>query len=412
MNALRHEFEFNHKSIVQYKNQFKMALAHHFTLSGSFLSLKENENFNKKYGLHCNWFYVNLYSRQRMLRQFQKQQHYDNSEKDCMDLEKACQSSQDLDKMMQFVFAKKEQVPFICQLLAVIEMLLSQCHKKSLSSTTTTIKTNEEDYELQESNLMEVYLAQAPKFKSILDQLFLYIRSAPKGDIIQFVHKLNLFTMKCISKTINQVLVDNNVSSSSCCSQDVVDEMSNVSFFFDKCIVFMDRVESKQLEWDLREWMIEKVHGILLNKNDDDNDDDEGGIGKRSNPLMSIVLLHNDSMSESFASSLHTKPRSDLASAITNPLIQEIDYDNNAFGEYALDMKTALSVFDSRLIQVGEWFRQFFEERFSDMESESNYNLVHRFGFCVYQLMICGIVIKSRRSDSVFEKAVLVWASG
>jgi hypothetical protein len=177
------------------------------------------------------------------------------------------------------------------------------------------------------------------------------------------------------------------------------EKIMDISFFFDQSVVLIDKVSEDGIEWDLREWMVEELCKILCG---------QSFQGHNKTELSSIVFLGNNEQTMSCTSSIHTQPRRDLALAITR---SDANRGNNG-DEFTCDVKIAFSVFDSRLIPAEEWFRRFTESLPSEKKKGvDTADLVHRFAFCLYQLMFCGLVIRSSRNENVFEKTALVWAS-
>jgi transposase len=67
---------------------------------------------------------------------------------------------------------------------------------------------------------------------------------------------------------------------------------------------------------------------------------------------------------------------------------------------------------DNRIISLNDWFENFTERILTyTNRSATTKELFQRFAFSLYQLMYCGFIIRSRRKQDAFEKAVMVWAA-
>lgn len=342
---------------------------------GTFLALMGNKAFMDMFGQNLNWFCVDSDSRKRILVNIHAQGDM-NSNQEAL----VCRNSCEFNTIMQSVFNERNLDSFLCNLLRVARLHI--CSKqvehddKHVGNRSTSIHN---------INVIEAYMLKGDQFTWLLEKTFSFIRKASRDEIMILFGKF-IKVSKDYSSRINGECGD-NVDDTDFSS----DKMAEISSFFGQVVVLVDRI-SNDNEWDLREWIVQEFCNIICYSG--------------NAPLFSVVFFGNNERTESFTSSLNTRPRRDLASAISNPNC------DNLMDEFMIDAKVAFNVFDSRLIPVEEWFRRFNQCRTTDKkEKVITGDLLQRFAFCVYQFMICGLVVRSRRNENVFEKAALVWAT-
>ena len=121
---------------------------------------------------------------------------------------------------------------------------------------------------------------------------------------------------------------------------------------------------------------------------------------KRSNTIIS---------GSSLLQSILAQPRRHVALGI----YEKCSPDSSSIGN---DVRAAISVLNSRIIDVITWFSLFINEIHQGDSTlrrfpESHSAMHQRFSFTVYQLIHMGMISKSRRSDDIYEKQAIVWVS-
>jgi len=102
--------------------------------------------------------------------------------------------------------------------------------------------------------------------------------------------------------------------------------------------------------------------------------------------------------------SLQIQPRHLISSAINKCTFVILSTPASRFIDHVADTNIAISVFSCQLIVFDEWFHQFASK------VSRKTDLCERFTFAIYQLILCGFIVRSRRQKHVFEKASSVWS--
>lgn len=410
------EFNYNHGSFVSFMNQFKVVLAHHFTmpgkflsitlkvngqcmnanimmtytilintlLKGSFLALLGNESFMDKFKNHITWFLVDPNSRKRIMVKLQKEDTVIGKKQDVG----TC-TSHDLVRLMQTVFEERSMISLICNMLTAAQVFLRS--SKVSASSDKPCSNRPTSLEMKQHVLMTgAYFTQSEQYKLLIEKLFEFIRNAPKQEITKLFDIFIQVANDHLS-SLNDCQINRDIQPKECDGNITSEKMIHIVSFFDSTIIFLDQVPNDML-WDLREWIVEEICSLLSYRT--------------TAPLSGATYYGRLDRIKAFATSISTRPRHDLASALGNP-------DNDEADDLILDMQVAFNVFDSRVIQIEEWFRRFTERRILDSKEkrDSKAGMLQSFAFCVYQLILCGLVVRSRRVENGFEKAALVWAS-
>ena len=341
-----------------------------------------------KYGSHLTWFCVDSSSRKHMIiKSLQEPQNTTKSKQQHQ--QELCENSSDLRKMVENVFAERNMISFLSKLLSIAHVEFSSDDSLKHSDKQGE-KRSSFSYRNKYFNIVEALLVKSGEYKTLLEEIFDYCRKAPKEKIIKLFEKFNEVTNDHLFKVQNELEGGDDDDSV------ISKKMMKISSFFDQSIILINRV-TDDFEWDLREWLVGQLYVIFC--------DEQFQQGDKEIPFSSAVLFGNSKRTGSFISSLRTVPRRSLASAIVNPNI-----DSSKADRFILDTKVAFSTFDSRLIAIEEWFKRFHEHCTID-EQVAKTDLVHRFAFCVYQFMLCGLITRSRHNETVFEKTALVWAT-
>lgn len=331
----------------------------------------DDKEFMKKFDKHLTWFMVDYHSRKRITSKMQDRSLLrDDSGQHLTRYE----NSKEMVDSINIIFGQRFLVSLIANILSVVhEHLLFNNKGRSM-------------FQDKHVNMIEAFLTKSNHYRQVLEKLFDFIRSSSIQDVILFLSKL----IEVSQEHIRRIDIDIKQSS---ITKDVTDVLS----FLQSSIILFDKV-TKDFEWDLREWTVEELSKIFSYQN-------TNGVGGPIQPVSHSVFYGSNERVEYFASSLCTMPRHDIATAIGNPDVDNVD-------RLSLDLKVTFNAFDSRVIEVEEWFRRFIENHTGKgIEEESTSNQLQRFAFCVYQLILCGLVVRSRRSENVFEKAALVWAT-
>jgi len=169
-----------------------------------------------------------------------------------------------------------------------------------------------------------------------------------------------------------------------------------------ECIILIDAIDdaSEDMDQQLREYFVSKFDRIFRRISSDWN----------MTPLSSFSALRRNVSpgGTSFEASLNAEPRRCVAAAITN---RSNTVTSSVAGYELEDAAKVFDIMDCRIIETSEWFM-----RFSTLVSEASYScqgivLLQRFAFAVYQLVHCGLVVRSRRREDAFEKVAMVWCS-
>ena len=240
-------------------------------------------------------------------------------------------------------------------------------------------------------------MMKSEKYRTFMERMFRFIRKATKQEIIDLLGKYIQVTQFNI-ETYKQLEIVDGISIRESKRNTVHEKIMKMSSFFHQAVVLIDGVASDNdddIEHDLREWIVEELYPILCQHSFQNND---------AVPLYHATVIGNDDRIISYFSSIGTKPRHELTTSIANPE----DRDDSIY-RFTIDMKMVFTAFNSRVIQLEEWFQRFVDAH--PLKHITTADMVQRFAFCLYQMMLCGLIVRSRRKENLFEKAALVWAS-
>lgn len=320
------------------------------------------------YGIHSEWFCIDSKARKRMIRDIYASNGTKGSR---MEQHNDIGNSCDFFDSIQALQGESFTMELVLKLINVVKRRI-----KSMS-----LHDNGEDRRRTKPVDIDAFLIGKEQFRSLLEKILEFVRSSSKKELIQLIGNFVAVT--------DDFLRTHKVSSSSMkCVEDF-------SYFFDQCIVLIDCADN-DMEWDLREWIAEKLCMILSFKPFQKVD---------YNPLSAVFAFGNTKSMTFDNKDINVAPRHELALALSKPIVNDTI-------DFTVDVKIAFNAFDSRLISLEEWFSRF-SDRLSHLEKEKSdtSEVVQRFAFSLYQLMFCGLVVRSRRRDNLFEKGALVWAS-
>ncbi len=423
IRTLLTEYETNHGSAVTFVNQLKIFLAHHFTRSGtlflrinsiahasyycaiystpsffhlfylyegSFISLMNNHSFMELYGTHSEWFLIDSMARKRMINEIYALEGGDKRLPNTRKKTPMGSSSFEFFKSIQKAHGERmKSILLIKLLVALHEFML-------LSSESSSEQGHMENIEKKKDfNVIEEYLLRSDRFKSICEVTLKNMQSASKQELITLFGSLIDITESFLAAEDKQEFFVSSTNERKKSQLSSMKGVTDVANFFHQCIVLLDCVDS-DIEWDLRQWIAEKFCTLLFY---------QLFQRRRSELTLSPILSFGFQQSNGIDGKIiNATPRRELALTLAKPTRNDISF--------TLDVKIAFNVFNSRIITLEEWFRRF-TEYLTQVEKNSPNAItirVQRFAFSLYQLMFCGLVIRSRRKDNVFEKGALVWA--
>ncbi len=335
-----------------------------------------------KFKNHITWFLVDPNSRKRIMVQLQKEDIVIGKKQDVGTFR-----SHDLVRLIKTAFEERSMISLICNMLTASQVFLSS---KVSESNDKPCSNRSSSSEMKQHILMtEAYFTQSEQYKLLIEKLFEFIRNTSKQEITMLFDIFIQVANDHLSN-LNDCRINRCIPPKECDGNITSEKMMHIVSFFDSTTIFLDQVPNDML-WDLREWIVEEICNILSYRT--------------TAPLSGATYYGRLDRIKAFTTSISTRPRHDLASALGNPYNDEAD-------NLILEMQVAFTVFDSRVIQIEEWFRRFAERRIPDSkERDSKAEMLQSFAFCVYQLILCGLVVRSRRVENGFEKAALVWAS-
>eukprot|EP00551_Chaetoceros_affinis_P011536 CAMPEP_0203685734 /NCGR_PEP_ID=MMETSP0090-20130426/48697_1 /ASSEMBLY_ACC=CAM_ASM_001088 /TAXON_ID=426623 /ORGANISM="Chaetoceros affinis, Strain CCMP159" /LENGTH=364 /DNA_ID=CAMNT_0050554939 /DNA_START=751 /DNA_END=1841 /DNA_ORIENTATION=- len=364
-----------------------MALAHHFATKGTFLSLMNDKSFMDQYSLHVAWFCVDSNSRKRILADVNFHDGISQDDKgENRGDQKKRKTSSDLLNTLRDVYEERNFISFICNLLSLIKRKLTIGFPPERGSPA------QKDY----VDEVQAYLVRSDRYIILLEHTFEFIRKASKKELVELFGIFSERSNAHLSRH-NRILEVSGVCREKDDGSSYSRRMMMAQSFFNESIVLIENA-TDDINWDLREWLVEEICTILWR---------QPFHGENRMPLSSIVCFGNHERVLSYISSVYTKPRRDLASAIADPT-----FGRGVHDMCASDVRLAFIAFDSRVIAVDEWFRRFIDSLPSsdkDKRNAATDNLMQRFAFCLYQLVFCGLIIRStRRKGNIFEKSALV----
>ena len=338
---------------------------------GSFICLMKNQSFMNLYGIHSEWFCIDSKARKRMMRDICASNVTESSKiEQHNDIGNSCDFFNSIQALQDEIF----MMELVLKLINVVKRKVQSMSSCDNDDDRTRTKLNQIH--------IDAFLIRSDQLRLLLEKILDFVRLASKKELIQLIGNFRDIT--------DDFFHTHKVSSSS--SMNYVEDFSH---FFDQCVVLLDCVDN-DMERDLREWMAENLCMKLSFKPFQKVD---------YHPLSSVFTFGNPKSMTFNNKNINVAPRHELALALSKPIASDTI-------DFTFDVKIAFNVFDSRLILLEEWFRRF-SDRLSHLEKKKpdRFEIVQRFAFSLYQLMFCGLVVRSRRRDNLFEKGALVWAS-
>lgn len=379
LRKMRASFHDNHGSVLTFVREMKMALAHHFSTEGSFLAVVQNESFMHHFGRRVAWFCVAQTPReQRIKRLLTKSSENVNAKVLLETLQTAVEERSFLSLISKFVDIARRRISLI---------RIESDQKKKLFGV---------------YNNSERCITMSTEYKETMKNIFESFRSVTLSDLLtlflEWMAEVDQHINTCRSIDVNAVL----------CSH-IGGEYMNIDHlrgafvgieslrrFLTESIILIGAVIEAQIdknvgniEKDFRESLVAKFEFIF-----------------RRIPFSSCAVFgnHRRELVPLF-DSLFAEPRRFIASTIASPKALE-----DGVHEHAADVQAAFKCFNTRIISKDDWF-QLFVTHFPDFEEKTLTNeLLQRFAFAVYELVLCGLISRSRGQDS-FEKKAMVWAA-
>jgi hypothetical protein len=237
---------------------------------------------------------------------------------------------------------------------------------------------------LKDSVLFEGLLRRSIQYSDFLEKIYNEIRKKPIESFLSFValwlediQSVNTQFQKphCISIFFPFVNTTMRQQSS----------LSSLIKFVERSLVLLQSLEEQNSSaWDFREDFISELHSLVWKEDFD------------FNSSLRHLFCVDHKVDDKFGSSSYPKPRTEIASAIADST------------GILSDVYAAFYVFDVRVISTDGWFQRFVEEV---ANGELIEQLLQRFALAVYQLLLCGYVVRSQRRDDAFEKAAMALAT-
>lgn len=341
-----------------------------------------NKSFMELYGIHSEWFCIDSKARKRMISDLNAVNGDVDTAKKLNNLAK---DSCNFFNHIQDLLEERMIVELVIKLVIVVQrkLPLQPCG----GSSEGDIKVG--------FNIIEAFLSRSDQFKLLLEKTMDFIRTTSKSELIRLVGSFIDVTDAFLSANEKRQMFVESVDRESDVSP--MKQARDILSFFDQCIVLIDCV-TNDMEWDLREWIAEKVCLLLCFRQSQ---------GDENSTLSPVIHFGRKESTKFDRNIISVGPRREMAMALSKPTANGL----NTL-DFTFDVKVAFNVFDSRLISLEEWFGRFSEQLTQVLKDNSNTTVkVERFAFSLYQLMFCGLVVRSRRKDNLFEKGALVWAS-
>jgi len=379
LRKMRASFHDNHGSVVTFVQETKMALAHHFSTEGSFLAVVQNKSFISHFGRRVAWFCVAQTPReQRIKRVLTKSNANVNAKVLLETLQTAVEERNLLSLISNFVDIARRRI-------SNLRMESDQKKPFGVYNNAERCITMSIDYKDTLESIFESFRTVA-----LSDLLSLFLEWMAQADQhIDICRRTDVSAVLCSHIGGDYANIDH--------LRDAFEGIESLRVFLTESIVLIGALIEAQIdktigniEKDFRESLVARFE-----------------VTFRRITFSSCAVFGKNQKTEldPFFDSLFAEPRRFISSTIASPKALE-----HGVHEHAADVQAAFKCFDTRIISKDDWF-QLFVTNFPDFEEKALTNeLLQRFAFAVYELVLCGLISRSGGRDS-FEKKAMVWAA-
>jgi len=350
---------------------------------GSFLAVVQNKSFIDEYGRRVAWFCVTQTPREQRIKRVLTKSNANVSAK----------------MLLKTLYAAVEGKV----LLSLVNRLVDIARRR-ISCLQTLESAGQSKKSLGVYNKTESCITMSIEFKDTLKNILESFRSVALSDLLgiflEWMVEVDRHLDKYRTTNVSDVLCSHigGDYATDDHSKDAFKEIVNLRRFLSESIVLAGALievpidkDIVYIEKDFRESLVARFETTF------------GEV-----PFSSCAVFGRNQKTDlvSFSDSFLAEPRRFIATSITSPKALE-----DSVHAHAADVQAAFKCFDTRIISKDDWF-QLFVTYFPNFKTNTLSNeLLQRFAFAVYELVLCGLISRSGNRVDSFEKRAMVWAA-